>query len=149
MKPDEFIDTAAHLLLTGRREGDWRSSISRGYYGVYWMISEEILRIIPLLTLQNCSLCLAKNHISHERLPNALRNSTSSDLKKFGEQLEKLRAARIEADYRLEQVVTKAKAADIYERAAELKAELVRFGIAKLAKTLKSELEGGQRPSSK
>jgi len=104
------------------------------------MISEEILKAIPLLLLQSASLC-RKDHVVHERLPQVLKGSSDVILREFGELLDNLRTDRITADYKLNMAISKAKAADVYVNATDLRDEIHKYGVAKLAVTLKRDLE--------
>src|SRR5947209_5757554 len=94
MKPEEFFLTATHLLQ-GKREGDWRSCISRAYYALYWLITEELLKTIPLLILQKSSLTVSKNHIGHDRLTTVLKHSSNPEIRQIGDRLEILRLSRV------------------------------------------------------
>ena len=140
MQPLDFLQTAECLLLTGQREPDWRTTVSRSYYALYWMISQELLSTIPLLLLQSASLC-RKDHVLHEKLPQALISSSDPRIREFGALLENLRIDRIKSDYKLSLFVSKAKAADVYENAIDLRSEVQKYGIGKLVKTVRFDLE--------
>jgi len=142
MRPAQFFETAQDLLLARKREADRRSCISRAYYGVYLMFSDEILNTIPRTLLQTASLCRGKDHIAHERLPMVLRSSNDAKLQEFGDKLEHLRVARVSADYRLKYIVTQENAANVFESASELADELHQFGLPKVAKIIHADLAG-------
>lgn len=141
MKAEEFFATATDLLLSPKREADLRSCVSRAYYALYLMPGMELLKAIPLVLLQNHSLTHSKNHISHENLPKALRHSSNAAIRAFGGELESLRLARIDADYHLDRMVSRDWAADVYETAATLKSNVERFGISKMMKLIRADLE--------
>ena len=42
MRPEEFLD-AADRLTRGTTEGDWRSAVSRAYYGVFHRLRDALL----------------------------------------------------------------------------------------------------------
>jgi len=139
MQPLDFLQTAEFLSVKGQREPDWRSSISRSYYALYWMLSAEILRRISLLLLQSASLC-RKDHMVHERLPIVLKASSDAKVKEFGVDLENLRLARLKADYDLRCVVSQARASEEYQNARDLRDEIHNYGIPKLVAILECDL---------
>ncbi len=55
MNPEDFLDTAA-LLLLNSRESDLRTCVSRDYYAVYQMLRIALLQHLPLMSLQNSGL---------------------------------------------------------------------------------------------
>ena len=140
MQPLDFLQTAEYLWRTGAGEADWRSSISRSYYALYWMISDQMLKDIPRILLQSASLC-RKDHIVHERLQLMLRGSGDDKIKSFGEHLNGLRLARIDADYQLCKLISKARAEREFGNATALRDELHVYGVPKLVKAIWQELE--------
>ena len=145
MNPEDFLDTAGYLLSANKREADRRSCISRAYYGVYSLLKEEMLKGIPLALLQSGSLG-DRNRINHAGLASRLRISGSPDLQRLGERLDNLRSARIDADYKLDKIITQERAADEYKNATELRDDLKQYGVPQLVGILKKTLQS-LRPS--
>jgi hypothetical protein len=147
MQPLEFLYTAEHLWRNGAKEADWRSSISRSYYAVYWMIGDEFLRAIPLMLLQSASLARKRDHLVHERLPMVLKGSTDAKIQELGEALDNLRMARVKADYHLDKTISQENASNEHDNASYLRDELLNYGIAKLATAIRHELQAIHGPS--
>jgi len=139
MNPEDFLETAA-LLLLNNRESDYRSAVSRSYYAAYHMLRLSLLQIIPLTLLQNSGIG-SKYQISHDKLPVALKNLSDPAIAKMGEHLLRLKLERTRADYRLESPISKACAVAEYSVALNLRDELKAFGVKNLALILKNELE--------
>jgi len=145
MNPEDFLDTAATLLLNAR-ESDQRSCVSRAYYSVYHMLREVLLNTLPLTLLQSSGMG-SKNQISHDKLPSALKNSSDPAIAEIGEQLLMLNVERTRADYQLDRPVVKNNARVQYENATDLRDDLKAYGLSKLAQALKSDLEKTFRAS--
>ncbi|MCY3023234.1 MAG: hypothetical protein NTW87_30015 [Planctomycetota bacterium] len=141
MQPLEFLHTAEDLWRNGIREADWRSSISRSYYAVYWMIGEEFLKTMPLILLQSVSLARKKDHLVHEKLPMVLKGSSDAKIQELGEALENLRLARVKADYHLASAISQVKAEDEYGNATDLRDELQKYGVLNLATVVQRDLQ--------
>jgi uncharacterized protein (UPF0332 family) len=90
--PEDFIELARELYEEGNRlgsEAKLRSSVSRAYYGAFLLICEAIKR----------ERSAARLSIRHERLAIDLKNCPDSEVQEFGQRLDGLRSARVEADY--------------------------------------------------
>ncbi len=100
MDASEFLSTARDLLSSAKREGDFRSCISRAYYSVYHTafaaIHEGVNRGLRLR-----AGIFSKKGIGHEVLIRYLKNASDVEVQEAGDELYNLRAARVRADYHL------------------------------------------------
>jgi hypothetical protein len=104
------------------------------------MVSEELIKAIPRQMLLSASL-IRKDYIAHDKLAITLKYSTDADVRRFGERLDSLREARVDADYKLGISISKDRAADEYLNATDLRDELQRYGVPRLAKAVKAQLQ--------
>jgi uncharacterized protein (UPF0332 family) len=94
MTGDDFIALASRLLLSniGDPEARYRSAVSRAYYGAYHLAIEF---------LSGIGFRVPGNSECHEQAYRALFNSGNADAAEAARLLNDLRAARNEADYKL------------------------------------------------
>jgi uncharacterized protein (UPF0332 family) len=88
MNPREFLNVAEEWV-TGLSEAEWRSAVSRAYYGAF-----HVARSL----LQACGFEVPLADRSHAYLWLRLSNCGHPDLQKAGEALNDLRGRRNEAD---------------------------------------------------
>lgn len=118
MDANEFLSTARDLLSSAKREGDFRSCISRAYYSVYHTACAAIregvnqdLRIRAGIT--------RKEGLEHRVLISYLKNASDGEVKEAGDELYNLRAARVRADYHLWRSIDKTRAREAIDDASE------------------------------
>jgi uncharacterized protein (UPF0332 family) len=91
MNPLEFL-ALARQLASGSRESEWRSAVSRAYYGAYHSSHSLVV---------GCGVRTPKVSNVHEKVPMCLQNSGDANLALAGAKLSSLRSVRNEADYDL------------------------------------------------
>ena len=91
MKPVEFLRLAEHLAA-GNTEAEWRSAVSRAYYGAFHEAQ---------LLLERCGVQLRSGMESHLKVAYCLQNSTDKAVARAGTKLAALRRVRNDADYQL------------------------------------------------
>ena len=87
----EFLDVAIRLS-GGGSEGDWRSSVSRAYYGAFHLSQQFV---------NDCGVELPKTADAHDKLQWCLAQAETASLAVAAEKLASLRAERNTADYDL------------------------------------------------
>lgn len=98
MLPSEFQDTAERLAR-GVTEGDWRSAISRAYYGVFHYFREFFLAH---------GLDIGQGGVSHNSLYVGLHNCGIPSVADIGTRVDDLRSTRTRADYNLKARISSA-----------------------------------------
>lgn len=126
MEPKAFLQVALKLLETNHDEAELRSAVSRAYYSAYHLIRIEVQKQIKLTLIQQSGLG-SKKLIAHEKLCNALMGSTK--IRSFGDHLNDLRLARINADYQIETVVSYAQAKSTVDSAQKFWNDTQSFGV--------------------
>lgn len=92
MQGSDFLKVA--IRLSGAvTEADWRSSVSRAYYGAF----HEAHALV-----NECGVTLPKTAEAHDKLQWCLQHTPDSALARAAEKLNSLRAERNAADYDLE-----------------------------------------------
>jgi hypothetical protein len=92
MNPDEFLHLAIRLASSGG-EAEWRSAISRAYYGLFH---------VARLLVKGCGVrCPASGEV-HDKVTKCLQNSGDPKLANAGNQLGSFRTFRNHADYQLD-----------------------------------------------
>lgn len=96
---ENFLQVAEQSFSNASHEMDYRNSISRAYYAAFHAVTPISLSL-PLIAH-------GKTHNSHEAIIAALTDCLPSQphafkLKSIGYQLQKLKAQRVKADYRLD-----------------------------------------------
>lgn len=91
MQWHEFQDTAGRLAR-GSTEGDWRSAVSRAYYGVFHFFREFLL---------TNGVDVGQGGASHSNLYVGLNNCGVGVVVRIAGGIDDLRAARVRADYDL------------------------------------------------
>jgi uncharacterized protein (UPF0332 family) len=110
MRWDEFLNTAERLAL-GATEGDWRSAVSRAYYGLFHYLREVLLA---------GGLNLGASGACHFNLYAGLMNCGIAAAARLAPRLDRLREARVKADYQLNRLVTSAIALHEVQEARSL-----------------------------
>jgi uncharacterized protein (UPF0332 family) len=138
MNGREFLEVAADLS-SGEREGDWRSAISRAYYGCFHVARQ---------LLQECGFQVPRGDQAHAYLWRRLSNSGHTDIVAAGRQLNQLRNDRNWADYDLQlplnqvtghdRVLLAEKIADLLEAVATM--PTVRATITDVMKTYERDV---------
>src|SRR6476646_4274204 len=100
MQPSEFLDTAERLAQ-GATEGDWRSAISRAYYGVFHFFREFFLAL---------GMDLGRGGQAHNNLYIGLHNCGIVSAAAIGTSVDNLRSSRVTADYVLNTSISSANA---------------------------------------
>ena len=111
MNPKDFIETAAHLK---DQDGEHyvRTSISRSYYAVHLHICQFISKAF----LGGKKF----KHNRHKNILHCLNRCDAKDIKEIGAMLSDLLQGRIDADYKMDKIITPQKCEDIYDDACEL-----------------------------
>jgi hypothetical protein len=109
----EFQDTAERLAQ-GTTEGDWRSAVSRAYYGVFHHFREFFLAN---------GLDLGRGGQAHFNLYAGLQNCGIAAVAPLGNQVDDLRDSRVWADYDLNRALPQRFALQEVARAAQLVAD--------------------------
>ena len=91
MDGTDFLYLAVRLS-GGVSEAEWRSAVSRAYYGVFHLALDLV---------ESCGVTLPKTADAHDKLQWCLAHSGNSQLPPMAERLNSLRAARNVADYDL------------------------------------------------
>lgn len=91
MDAADFLHVAVRLS-GGATEADWRSAVSRAYYGAFHLACRFV---------ESCGVRLPKTADAHDKLQWCLYHSGNSQLPPLAERLNSLRAARNVADYDL------------------------------------------------
>jgi uncharacterized protein (UPF0332 family) len=89
MDPREFVDVASDLL-SGGRQGEWRTATHCGYYAAF-----HVARAL----LQGAGFAVPPDQQAHAYLWLRLSNCGDQDGVKVGERLRELRQERTRADY--------------------------------------------------
>ena len=95
MRWDQFLNTAERLAL-GAAEGDWRSAVSRAYYGLFHYLRETLLA---------GGLNLGASGACHSNLYIGLMYCGIAAAARLAPSLDLLREARVKADYNLNRSV--------------------------------------------
>lgn len=93
MVPKEFIDLAHELAHNFKTEAAFRSAISRGYYGLYNLMSRFLV---------NNNIALPDTAKAHNLTYKYLHNCEVQDVRKLAKILDDLHDERNKADYHLE-----------------------------------------------
>ena len=107
MKPSEFLD-AARRYSQGNHEADWRSAISRAYYGVFHYFSE---------LFASHGLKLGASGQAHFNLYAGLLHCGFAPVGPIASRIDDLRRRRVTADYNLSALVDQATAAALVQEA--------------------------------
>ncbi len=91
MRGTDFLHVAVRLS-GGATEAEWRSAVSRAYYGAFHLARDFV---------ESCGVTLPKTAEAHDKLQWCLAQSGSVQLPPVAERLNSLRAARNVADYDL------------------------------------------------
>ena len=102
MRWEEFLDTADRLTR-GTTEGDWRSAVSRAYYGVFHRLRDALLAQ---------GLDVGRGGASHFNLYSGLHNCGVGPVAQVAQGVDVLRTARVWADYELRRPLTQPRAAN-------------------------------------
>ena len=97
MDPLEFLETAKDLA-GGKREADWRSSVSRAYYAIYNLFCDIFRSNVRQRLLADAG---NKRRIAHDFIVRCLKNCSDEDVVDLGDMLNDLRKQRDDADYKL------------------------------------------------
>jgi len=100
MRWHEFLDTAGRLAR-GSTEGDWRSAVSRGYYGVFHFFREFLL---------TNGVDIGQSGTSHSNLYVGLNNCGIGVVALIADRINDLRKTRTWADYDLRRFVDQQEA---------------------------------------
>lgn len=92
MDGSDFLNLAIRLS-GGTSEAEWRSAVSRAYYGAFHLAREFVAR---------CRVSLPKTADAHDKLQWCLNHAGDEMLAAIGNKLNSLRAARNVADYDLQ-----------------------------------------------
>lgn len=123
MDPQDFLNTA-NLLVNSSKQSDLRSSVSRSYYAVILFYRDRFARAIGFLPEK-----LGPG--VHRFVPECFKESDSVNAKKIGEKIERIKADRTNADYKLSKTVSGEKAGDCLKLARELLNYLISNGFEK------------------
>ena len=93
MDPRDFLDVADDLI-TGDKEAEWRSAVSRAYFASFHTAQR---------LLKKCGFVVPKGEQAHAYLWLRLANSAHPDVENAGNDLNHLRRNRNWADYVLDQ----------------------------------------------
>jgi uncharacterized protein (UPF0332 family) len=107
MRPDDFLETADRLTR-GTTEGDWRSAVSRAYYGVFHRLRDALL-------VQG--LDVGRGGAAHFNLYSGLHNCGIAQVALVAQGVDLLRAARVWADYDLRRPFPQLRAAKSVQEA--------------------------------
>ncbi len=125
---ENFLQVAEHSLIHANHEMDYRNSISRAYYATFHAVTPISLKLPPVAN--------GNSNNSHELIISTLTNCRPShtralELKSIGYQIQRLKAQRVKADYRIDEAISKddaeeqlRKAKLLLEKIAELKTAL-------------------------
>ena len=92
MQASDFLNVAIRLS-GGATEADWRSSVSRAYYGAF----HEARALV-----EECGVTLSKTADAHDKLQWCLQHADDKLLARASEKLNSLRSERNAADYDLD-----------------------------------------------
>jgi uncharacterized protein (UPF0332 family) len=107
MDPQEFLDLAGEWV-SGTREGEWRSGVSRAYYAVFHAARR---------VLAQGGFRVPDADRAHGYLWLRLQNSGHPDIEEAGRRLSDLRSLRNAADYDLDTSLEEAEAVDAFHAA--------------------------------
>ena len=93
MVPKDFIDLAHELSYKFKTEAAFRSAISRGYYGLYNLMSRFLV---------NNNIALPDTGKAHDLTYKYLHNCEDSEVRSLAKILDDLHTGRNDADYHLE-----------------------------------------------
>ena len=113
MNWDDFLDTA-NRLVSGDREGDWRSAISRSYYCVFHFFADFF---------KTYGLDLGQGGQCHFNLYSGLLNCGVSGVEKIAVRVDEFRQRRVHADYKLRLPIRRAQAEQFVKEADDMIAE--------------------------
>lgn len=131
MRWSEFQDTATRLLQ-GTTEGDWRSAISRSYYGVFHYLRELLL---------SHGVDIGQSGQSHFNLYSGLLHYGFRPVAQIASRLDDLRLNRVRADYQLGQVIVQSFAVTMVQEAQHMSADFQ----AVLASVAPAQIANGVR----
>jgi uncharacterized protein (UPF0332 family) len=92
MNPRDILDVA-DVLVSGIKEADWRSAVSRAYFAVFHAARR---------LLAQCGFLVPRGEQTHGYLWNRLANSGHPDVQNAGNDANHLRGLRNWADYDLD-----------------------------------------------
>lgn len=136
MHPSEFLETAGDLS-SGRREADWRSSISRSYYALFLALRELLLARVPRRLLSSGG----GRKLGHDFVVRCLKNCPDPDVIEMGDMLAGLRIKRQDADYDLVVTIDRRSATVALADARRLEDEVDRVGAGRIASQVTRLLE--------
>ncbi len=135
MRWDEFLHTADRLAR-GSTEGDWRSAVSRGYYGVFHFFRDFLL---------SHGVDVGQGGACHANLYNGLNNCGEAAVAPLAGRINDLRDARAKADYdmrrRVDQRQAQAGALEAVALIADFQAALSTVPAAVIAAGAKRYLQ--------
>ena len=103
VKPAAFLETAALLVISGTEECDFRSAVSRAYYAAFHAVKWKTSGAVVYSGGNEHSIAL--NHVTNRWLEDLARDFTT------------LQDRRIEADYYLDESVSKGRAEFLLKKA--------------------------------
>ena len=112
-QPEKFLYTARNLY-TANSEHDLRTAVGRSYYAVFGVVRE-------LVASKGIEL---PGRSEHNFLYELLKAQTEPKLKELGHDLRRLFTKRVTADYDFGATVTEDDAADAYELARDILADV-------------------------
>lgn len=92
MEASDFLNLAIRLS-GGSSEAEWRSAVSRAYYGAFHLAREFVV---------NCRVMLPKTADAHDKLQWCLSHAGDESLDAIAGKLNSLRSSRNVADYDLQ-----------------------------------------------
>jgi uncharacterized protein (UPF0332 family) len=110
MNPRQFLDLA-NDLVTGTREAEWRSAVSRAYYATFHVAGN---------LLRRCGFNVPRAEQAHGYLWLRLSNCGHPDLERAGDSLKDLRTERNRADYDLHQAQDEGEAVNSVQFAEDI-----------------------------
>src|SRR5258708_9674036 len=119
MDPLDFFATARELLdLPSQREANYRSCISRAYYGVFISIQNQLKSRISKQLQKKAQL---SSRFTHNWVITKLMNSGVKEIETIGKHMENLKIAREKADYDMRELFDRNRAIRELENAEELR----------------------------
>ena len=110
MNPRDLLDVASDLV-TGPREADWRSGVSRAYYAAFH---------VARLLLRQCGFAVPRAEQAHAYLWLRLSNTGRADVDQVGSDLNDLRSKRNRADYDLDRPFPEGEAVNCVQDAEDI-----------------------------
>ena len=112
MNPQDFLDTA-NALAESSRQSDLRTSVSRSYYAVILFYRNYFASKIGFMP-ENLHSSV------HTFVPECFSASELTESVKIGEKINRIKADRTKADYKLSKTISKTKAEDCLKIAKTL-----------------------------